>query len=405
MRFLNFVSEAADTTKLTHLEHLEDSILNSGMDGAHYIISSLTQIYHTLEGHSKTPLKIQRKADGAPSLVFGLDPTTRKFFVATKSAFNKNPKLNYTIEDIRINHEGGLATKLIACLKYLPELNAKGVYQGDVLFTPEDFKETTMNGETYITFRPNTITYAVKADSNIGRQIKASKIGIALHTHYEGPDIKTMVAKAGIPEKLQSTKNVFVQINDITDLSGTVTFTASESAEIKKIIVQLATDMKKLNREFIDRAHHIGLFDLMKIYNNAQIREGKLPNSSTYFKGFAEWYKSKKAAEMEKYKTPDRKEKIKEQITTVIDFINRNIQQLTEVINFYNLTTEAKMLFVKKLSAIKHSMETFIERDGNFEVTKPEGFVAIDNTGSMIKLVDRLDFSKNNFTIAKNWGK
>ena len=219
MKFLNYISEASDSSKLMHLEHLEDSILNNGIEGAQYIISSLTNIYHTLEGHAKSPLKLQRKADGAPSLVFGLDPTTRKFFVATKSAFNKNPKINYTVEDIRLNHDGGLAAKLITCLKYLPEIGAKGIYQGDVLFTQEDFKEVVMNGETYLTFRPNTITYAVKLDSNIGRQIKSSKIGIALHTHYEGADFKTMVAKAGIPEALKSTKNVFVQINDITDLS------------------------------------------------------------------------------------------------------------------------------------------------------------------------------------------
>ena len=96
--------------------------------------------------------------DGAPSIVFGTHPTTKQFFVASKSAFNKNPKINYTPEDIEANHghAPGLVDKLKASLEHLPKITPHGVFQGDLLHTAGDAKSE--KGMTSIT--PNTITYS-----------------------------------------------------------------------------------------------------------------------------------------------------------------------------------------------------------------------------------------------------
>ena len=66
--------------------------------------------------------------------------------------------------------------------------------------------------------------------------------------------------------------------------------------------------------------------------------------------------------------------------------------------------TDAKMPLIRKLESIK-SMGTFIKTNNGYRVTAPEGFVAVDLDGKALKLVDRLEFSRANFTVAKNWDK
>jgi hypothetical protein len=103
--------------------------------------------------------------------------------------------LNYSVEDIKKNYpDSGVADKLIDAFNYLKPMNIKGVFQGDLLYTTTGRKEETIGGIRYITFRPNTIVYAVPVDSPAGISIKASKIGIVFHTKYTGSTIATMTA-------------------------------------------------------------------------------------------------------------------------------------------------------------------------------------------------------------------
>ena len=63
------------------------------------------------------------------------------------------------------------------------------------------------------------------------------------------------------------------------------------------------------------------------------------------------------------------------------------------------------MLVVKKLNRIR-SIGTFIKTSNGFQVSNPEGYVAIDRvSGNAVKLVDRMEFSFNNFTAIKAWDK
>ena len=99
----------------------------------------------------------------APAIICGINPENGKFFVGTKSVFNKNPKVNYTNADISKNHSGELASKLSIALKELKRLGIKGVLQGDFLFSQSDLKKISLDGEDMISFTPNTITYAVQS--------------------------------------------------------------------------------------------------------------------------------------------------------------------------------------------------------------------------------------------------
>ena len=106
--FKSFLAEE----KLTHLEHVEDAIFDFGISGAKEALKILDNVAHSLEGHSKRSVNIQAKVDGAPAIIAGINPENGKFFVGSKSLFNKTPKINYTNADVDRNHKGGLADKL-----------------------------------------------------------------------------------------------------------------------------------------------------------------------------------------------------------------------------------------------------------------------------------------------------
>jgi len=194
----------------THLEHLEDEIINNGTSGAKTSIEFLKSIKKMLQG-GKGGSNVSVKWDGAPAIFCGINPENGRFFVGTKSIFNATPKINYTVSDISRNHGGALADKLAVALKYLPTLGIKGVIQGDLLFTDDDKKMANVNGEKSIVFTPNTITYAVPvASASMYNRIRSAKIGIIFHTSYRGKTIKTMKASFGASVSgLRQNKNVF----------------------------------------------------------------------------------------------------------------------------------------------------------------------------------------------------
>ena len=127
--FSNFITEQ----KNTHMTHIEDKVLYGGVDGTRQAINALRSLRDMLSGSSGG--KVSVKWDGAPAVFAGVDPSDGKFFVAKKGIFNKNPKVYKTDADIDADTSGDLNAKLKQALKYLPELNIKGVVQGDFLFS------------------------------------------------------------------------------------------------------------------------------------------------------------------------------------------------------------------------------------------------------------------------------
>lgn len=188
--FSDFLVEQAGT-KLKHLEHPEDNAVSSAAGFTH-AFHALHDVHKALKGQKSTS-HVTTKLDGSPSVVFGRHPKTGKFFVASKSAFNKNPKINYSHEDIDRNHghSPGLASKLKQALDHLPKVTPKkGVYQGDFMHSHDDRHET----DTHVHFKPNTISYSIKKSSPEGQKASKSKIGVAVHTKYEGSSLEDMHA-------------------------------------------------------------------------------------------------------------------------------------------------------------------------------------------------------------------
>lgn len=398
-RFAQYISEA----KNVHMEHIEDSIFNEGSEGVNSAIAFLSSVTEMLSGNSKSGINVTVKWDGAPAVFAGINPENGKFFVATKSIFNVNPKLNYTKADIRKNHSGGLAAKLEVALSVLPKLGIVGILQGDVMFTQEDVQTQTIDGESMYTFQPNTILYAVPVNSDLGKQIKNAKLGIVFHTKYSGKTIKELSASFDPKvNRLAKTKDVWFSDADFRDTSGSATLTKAEYAKITELIRTAGSAGKRISRFVDELASKSEIISELKIYGNSLVRQGVSRGSA---EGFITYYNSKMQTAIDSLKTDrakERKESIKK---SILGYLTKNSKKLDSVFALHFALASIKIHLVRKLEAVKQ-IGTFIKTDSGFRVTAPEGFVAVDRmSNKALKLVDRMEFSQQNFTATKNWDK
>jgi hypothetical protein len=408
MKFSEFITEAKEG-KNVHLEHLEDNVLNNGVSGAREAINFLRSLRNMLAGHSDVKVNVTTKWDGSPAIFAGINPENGKFFVGTKSVFNKNAKLNYTDADIDENHPGeGLNDKLKIALAYLPKLGIKGILQGDMMFTKNDLKHETIDGEEYITFQPNTIVYAVPVNTKLAKMMMAAQLGVVFHTSYVGKDIENMKASFNIDiGHLTTTKDVWFRDASFTDASGSATFTEKETADITSILSQagrLFTTIPALTMNKISSSETY--LTQIKTYNNTKVREGQeIRDTRAHVNGLMKYVEDKLNKEILAAKKAETKDKRIKEKTEVMRFYRTNAAQLKQIFDLMNMIIEAKLMIIRKLETIR-SIGTFVRTDDGFKITAPEGFVAVDKLkGNALKLVDRLEFSHQNFNAAKNWSK
>jgi len=396
--------------KNTHLEHLEDDIINRGSQGGVNAINFLNSVRNMLAGNIGGKLNMSVKWDGAPAVFCGTNPENGKFFVGTKSVFNKTPKINYTPTDIRRNHGGELANKLQVCLRELPKLGLDGIYQGDLLFTRGDLKAVAIDGEKMITFTPNTITYAVPAGSDIAKRIARAKLGIVFHTKYSGKTMSSLTAGFG-SIKGQGPTSVFLASAAFTDTSGSATFNKSELNRFDALIRMAEGSLRKA-KPILDEMSKTSMSDQisvgyrLKTYFNSYIRNSKqgMEKVAVMQQGFRDYYESFIDAEIDSRKTDKGKEKFIQQKKIGLQYIDRNKQALYFAIASHISLGNAKNFLIQKLNQVQ-SIGHFLRTPTGYKVTAPEGFVAVDRVAGAIKLVDRLEFSRANFTIAKDWVK
>jgi hypothetical protein len=389
--------------KNTHLEHLEDDIINRGAVGGENAVNFLKAVRNMLAGSGKgTNMTV--KWDGAPAIICGINPENGKFFVGTKSVFNKTPKINYTVSDINKNHGGVVADKLKVCLAQLSRLNIKGILQGDLLFT-NDLKAITIDGEKMISFTPNTITYAVPVNSGIGKQIARAKMGIVFHTQYNGKSMDNLSASFGTV-KGSSSRNVFLASAGYK--STAVMFDKSELSKFDAQIRMAEGSLRKaapiLNLMSKNISDELSVGYRLKTYFNYYIKNSNagMDKVATMQKQFRDYYENFINMEIDSRKTPKGKEKFIKAKKDNLQFIDRNKTALYFAIASHITLGVAKNTLLQKMSQIQ-SIGNFIRTSTGYRVTAPEGYVAVDNVAGAIKLVDRLEFSRQNFTMPKGW--
>lgn len=399
--FLTFLNEA----KNVHMEHFEDSILNLGSEGGIQALDIADALVQKLSGHTQSRVNVTVKWDGAPAVFAGIHPETGKFFVGSKGVFNKTPKINYTESDIDKNHSKapGLASKLKIALKHLKKLGITGILQGDLMFTDSDLQEVSIDGEQYITFQPNTIIYAVPVKSDLAQEILAAKMGIVFHTVYTGSNIQDLKASFNPRvETLKRTRDVWFTDADFKDVSGNATFTKQETKQLKKSIGQLRTKLSRVS-SFLDKfVKNQDIIAELKIYSNSRVRQGAFLGSAEEFINFLN---DKMQTSIDSLKTERAKQRKTATKDKLISYLNKNKAKIDRVFGLYRDLSDLKTTIVRKLEKVR-DIGTFVQTENGYEVTAPEGFVAVDriNRGSTLKLVDRLEFSRQNFTAAKNWG-
>ena len=403
--FKQFITEE----KNTHMTHLEDQVIYGGVKGARDAILALRSLRDMLAGNSKSATDVTVKWDGAPAVFAGTDPTDGKFFVAKKGIFNKNPKVYKSHKDIEDDTSGDLSNKLKIAFDEMSKLGIIGVVQGDVMFTKPDLKSETIDGKKYITFHPNTIVYAVEADSKEAKKIKAAKIGIVFHTSYSGATFESMKASYGVDvSKFKNVPSIWAQDAELRDLSGTATLTKADTDEVTKGLSDAGKIFNKISSTTLKEIEGNPDFaGMIETFNNSFLRnKTTVSDTSKHVNDLIQWIKEKFEKEAGKRSSEAGKQSQYTKRDEILRFFSSsNKRNLKLLFDLQQAIVSAKLILINKLDKLKH-INTFVKTKNGIIVTGHEGFVAIDRIGGgAVKLVDRLEFSTNNFdpNIIKGW--
>ncbi len=391
--------------QLKHLEHLEDEMLNYGVEGCKAAVSFLKELKKML-GHQESGGFMQTKWDGAPSVICGTDPQTGMFFVGSKSVFAKTaPKLCYSEEQIDGWYDGDLAEKLKFSLRYFSTLGIEGVVQGDLLFT-SDIRRERINGEDLYTFRPNTITYGIPVDHPIGKAAGTAKVGVVFHTHYTGDVVADMQARAGAKVK-GSTEALVIQ-NDTP--MHRVGFSRAEMGKFDRYISTIER-MCSTCGDFLDELvtktgttgdakFHIASY-LKQFFNNEIKNARSIGNIDETMYSMLNFYEEKTSKELAKIKTVANLTKKRELVYGSQLYVEKNNDKFKAMLTLYKELQAVKQMVIDKLDHLEE-FRTFVQTEKGYKVTTPEGYV-LHKDGSMIKFVNRMEFAYNNFTLQKQW--
>ena len=380
----------------THLTHLEELVLTQGPEGYKMARGFLLELLKSLKGNTGSKIQTSVKWDGAPAIFAGVNPDNGKFFVGTKSIFNKVPKINYTKEDIVKNHghAPGLVDKLTKALEYLPALNIKNILQGDFMFDDEMISTTTIDGEPHYKFKPNTIVYAVPVDSELGRQIEQSKFGIVFHTTYDSLD--SGASFGADVSGLRRAPGVWFDDAFFTDDTGTVTLTEEEEEEVVRLVKEADTVNERINYEDLP-------FAFLNIYINSEIKSGSfLDNPEKSFEGFINWYSQRAQKKINNLKSDKGKQRATQNAQQTLQSFNERRDDILNIFEVSRLLFDAKNIFIEKYNNAVYNTKHFVDDgSGDLVASNPEGYVAVDHKGNGIKFVDRLEFSRANFAVDK----
>lgn len=422
MKIQQIITETVDG-KNTHLEHLDDEIWNKGYQGAVDAIGYIEGAAGLLHGETDGRYFATKKWDGSPAVLLGTDPETGQFVMGDKGIFSgtKENKIFKPSDVDRVKPDkpgekgdySGLRAKLKLAFNYLKDLNyGDKILQADLLWTQGDGTSgwQEINGENYWTFKPNLLTYAVP-EGPLAQRMSKAKVGIVFHTTYEGgPTLKDMSARFGADvSELGSSPYVWYRDAGIKDVSGSVTLTRRDSLELEVGIAELHSFLLGIGQQTFKwlestiAGHSIR--DLIKIDINKMVRAGKMDRPEVYVAQFVQRLEERLSADIAKLKTQagqDRKRAAQEE---ALNYVKKNQASIENVYMLFLAIQSIKDKLQRHYAAIRQ-IDTFIARpDGSFDVKPEEGVVIVDHLGKggkeAVKIVDRLEFSRENFLKAK----
>ena len=404
MNFTDYITEQ----KNTHMTHIEDKVLYGGVDGTRQAILALRSLRDALSGVHEGSVSV--KWDGAPAIFAGTDPRDGEFFVAKKGVFNKEPKVYKTNADIDADTSGDLAKKLKVALAELPSLGIKGEIQGDFLFGPGDLKTSKIKGKDYLTFHPNTIVYAIPADTTMAKEIKKAKIGMVWHTSYTGNSFETMKANYNYDASgLRKTSGVFSTDANLKDMTS-FTMSAKDTEEVTGHLSQAGKLFNQVAGSTLRELEgNKQLAQMIEQFNNTYVRQGTvITDTRRHVNNLINYIKQKYQKEIDKLKTPEGRQRKNDALTKVLEFFSdKNRQSLQRIFDLQKVIVLAKLKLINILDKLNKT-KTFLKTRRGYRVTGQEGYVAVDKLGGdAVKIVDRMEFSFANFSpsILKGWDK
>ena len=404
INFSDYITEQ----KNTHMTHIEDKVLYGGVKGTRQAILALRSLRDMLKGEHQGSVSV--KWDGAPAVFAGTDPRDSRFFVAKKGIFNKNPKIYKTNNDIDNDTSGDLNTKLKDALKYLPSLGIKSVIQGDFLYSKSDLSIKKIKGQKYVTFHPNTIVYAIPDGSQAAKEIKASKIGIVWHTSYSGSSFETMKASYGVNVRsLKNSKNVWSQDAMLRDLTR-ATMSKKETEIVNEYLSQAGFLFNKIAGSTLRQLEgNSALAQHIETFNNSYVRRGEIiRDTRRHVSNLISWITKKYQKEIDARKTTRGKATQQKKLDELLRFFSTdNKTSLKFMFDLQKVIVLAKLKLINNLNKL-NNIDTFVKTRNGYKVSGAEGYVAIDKLGGdAVKIVDRMEFSYNNFSpdILKGWDK
>ena len=386
------------------LPYVEDLLFTKKYAGALEAMNFIDSVRSMLAAGSGQIENVSEKWDGSPAIVCGTDPEDGKFFVAiARSMSGRVPKIVKRESDIQ-NWYGDrpeLADKLRTALKYLPSIGIQGVIKGDLMFTRTDLVPETIDGREYITFTPNTITYAVPTGSALYNKITVAEIGMAFHTRYEGETVPTMSPVAGnAVAGLTHTAKVWFDDDSYRDYTGIASLTPEENQRIESQLAAAVKTLTKIGPVRFDQVLSNTEFSKhIKDYINRSIDSGEhITNPTSFLQGFVDFYKGRQESDIANMKsgpTSAAATRRREQMAATEQFISDNMNTFLGILAVYKRLVELKMAVLAKLNTIDH-IGHFVRTDDGYRVTAPEGFVVVGHDFNRVKLIDRLEFSRLN---------
>lgn len=395
-----------------HMTHAEDLVLLKGSDGLKWVISMFKNIYNELKGYTnKEEIKFSVKFDGSPSVfIWNKFPGIDGPGISIKSLFAKNPKLNFSTDDIEKNYgeQKDLAYKLKLLLPYIESLNIPDgeIWQGDFLFD----KKSLIREKNYYSFHPNTIIYKVKKGTNIAKKIEKADVGVVWHTRYKGTSLEDIKASYDTKiSELKENSKVFMTDPYIISVAGIITLTEEENKKFLIDINEIEENADKLYKSNVYKkmAKDEDFLSLFTTFQNSSIKlDYKHKNANDFIEKFKSYVISKYEKEKDLKKTEKGKNAVIDKMNIILDYFNY-VEELSLIYDSMLKIVSIKNIFIKKLNNLNQFQNFLKTKSGKYISTGEEGFAVSDIHGNIIKLVDRYEFSKANFSpdIIKGWTK
>ena len=331
----------------THMEHLEDLVLNNGIKGANDALNFLESLRDSLTSSSEDAVNATVKWDGAPAIIVGRNDN--KLFVSTKSYFNKTPVMYYSPKEIdAADLNPDLADKLKKALYFLKDLSIgpNTVIQGDFLYTKNDIKKEIIDGKRYLVFHPNTIVYAVPYGSELANQIENTELGIVFHTTVSH-DMKPFKMRW-----VQPLDNVWMIDAEYQDLSGSATMTKEETDDLNTQLNYASKALKRIDTRVIKQISECKhLLSYIKVHHNLHIRQGKdILSPMVYSKSLQNYLVQRVKKEINALKTESGQERKKLALANVISFSKLPLYRVASIFEMQMHLARAKKIIINKLN-------------------------------------------------------